>query len=65
MNDVHDHKSLILGLYLARMGTLCKIHSDQDLRGLPELYEIDNVLPYTDKCTGDCNELRPGEVCEP
>lgn len=47
------------------MRTLCKVHPYKDLRRLPELYEIDNVLPYTDECTGNGDEFRPGEGCEP
>jgi hypothetical protein len=47
------------------MRTLCKVHPYEDLRRLPELYEINNVLPYTDECTGNGDEFRPGEGCEP
>jgi hypothetical protein len=65
MSDDRRPQSLLLGLYLPRMRTLRKIHSDQDLRGLPELYDIDNVLPRTDERTGDRNELGPGELREP
>lgn len=47
------------------MCTLCKVHPYEDLRRLPELYEIDNILAYTDECAGDCNEFGPGEIREP
>jgi hypothetical protein len=47
------------------MRTLCKVHPYEDFRRLPKLDEIDNVLPCTDECAGDRDELRPGKIREP